>query len=255
MNKLLTYAGTMPVYLGDLDFMQNAAKGSIGQLAQALMGSGNASQNAILQGLVFSISSGEISFTSGIVVLGGEVLPIDAGVVTASAVSELYLHVDSELSGTRTFKDGQSHDCYDTRSAIINTTSAGGVAVSSLKRLQIPSYKDYNYTSVSGCISDGKLVYKGGVWFVSASLVVESGFSENTIGTITFSVDQEGLSYLPGSVNFPVLIMLFSNEVQHIIPVVATISTSGSSATFQLYTYTALTDYGIGACRTIIPVF
>ena len=205
MNKLLTFPGTMPVYLGDLDFMQAAAKASIGQLAQALMGSGNASQNAILQGVTFSISNSQISFTSGVVVIAGEVLPVAAGVVSASAVSDLYFHVQSSLSGTRTFKDGQSHDCYDIRSAILNTTSSGGVAVSSMPRFQNILNYDYTFVSCTGFVASGRLARRNGSLLFNLDLDAVDMVTTGSKGEILFQVNPNEQVAFPVSFTFPVL--------------------------------------------------
>lgn len=135
MNKYLTYTGTQPVYLGDIDFMQDAAKEGQAMICRSIADTPDA-PNAILQGLVFSVpAAGQQAWTAGIIALAGEILPVAAGSISFVSGDVLYFHVSSTLSGTRTFKDGQSHECYETRVAVIDTVAADGVPVSSFKRV------------------------------------------------------------------------------------------------------------------------
>ena len=121
MNRLLTFAGQQPLYLGDIDFMQDAVLEAMKNLVVAL--TGNAEGNAILSGVEISYSAGTLSWTAGIVSVAGEILPIAAGDMAGSESSELYVKIVSELSGDRTFKDGQSHKCWEKRSATLSTGS------------------------------------------------------------------------------------------------------------------------------------
>ena len=111
MNRFLTFTGVQPVFLGDVDFMQDAAANGFKQLARALMGSGDEAMNAILQGVKITSAAGNLySWTAGVVVLNGELLPIAAGSVNAIDRDHLYFHVVSTLSGERTFEDQETHE-------------------------------------------------------------------------------------------------------------------------------------------------
>lgn len=194
MNKYLTFAGTQPVYLGDIDFIQNASSQVQNLLLRALLNSASGTANSILQGVEFSTpSAGTIAWTAGVVALGGEVLPIEAGSLTASGVGELYFHVSSTLSGGRTFKDGASHDCFETRVAVINKTSSDGVAVSSVDRL----HENKKFQGSGNGYTDGDVTYKDGLWLASidfnipnnqstlASSVLITGLSSSQIATLS----------------------------------------------------------------------
>lgn len=188
MNKLLTFNGTQPIYLGDINFAQASAGEMYTLLARALMGAESNSMNAILQGVDISYpSAGVVQISSGIVVINGEVLPVEGGSFSAASTDPLYVHVSSVLSGSRTFKDGTSHDCYDTRKATINTTSVGGVAVSSLPRLyHLP--EDVILTSdvaTGGFIRGAKLTRKNATWYLNVVLELSEG-SNKVEGTVTF---------------------------------------------------------------------
>ena len=188
MNKLLTFNGTQPIYLGDINFAQASAGEMYTLLARALMGAESNSMNAILQGVDISYpSAGVVQISSDIVVINGEVLPVEGGSISAASTGPLYVHVSSVLSGSRTFKDGTSHDCYETRKATINTTSEGGVAVSSLPRLY---HRPEDVSLVSDVVTGGfirgaNLKRKNGIWFLSMSLDLNEG-SNKVEGTVSF---------------------------------------------------------------------
>ena len=172
MNRLLTFAGQQPVYLGDIDFMQDASKNVFTYLARALMASASDTLNAILQGVNITIdtSGGVVTFswTAGIVVINGEILPVAAGSVTGASSSILYFHVSSVKSGARTFKDGVSRSCWDTRSATISTTSTDGIQVDTVPRLSGESTSDdavYDGVSDTQVITSAKLIKRSGLWF------------------------------------------------------------------------------------------
>lgn len=192
MNRLLTYAGQQPIYLGDIDFLQDSAGSMLTCLARALMNQESDSLNAILQGVVFSqIISQTVNhyqWTAGVVVINGEILPIQAGSVRANPGVSLYFHVEEEQTGTRTFKDGEEHACWATRTATINTESSGGVAVSNVTRLHVESDDaTYEGTSASANITSASLMKKDGLWYIDAHLSLASG-SYTTIGSVSFNI-------------------------------------------------------------------
>jgi hypothetical protein len=171
MNRLLTYAGQQPVYLGDIDFMQDASKNVFTYLARALMSSGSDSLNAILQGVDISIESSggtaTFNWTAGVVVINGEVMPVAAGSITGETSSTLYFHVNSVKSGSRTFKDGVSRECWDSRSAIIDTQSTGGLAVDSVPRMSGEDVSDdaiYQGVVTSLQLTSARLIKRSGLW-------------------------------------------------------------------------------------------
>lgn len=188
MNKFKTYAGTQPIYLGDIDFMQDAEKAMLTALARSLANSSSDTVKAILQGVkITQQSSDQLWITAGIVVLDGEVLPVPGQIISASASDTLYFHVESTMSGSRTFKDGVSRDCYESRHAIVNTTSSGGIPVSSVPRLYHRP-DDFNCLSDSGTgqIRSGQLYRRNGFWFLDLNF--EIGATVTTItGSTTFS--------------------------------------------------------------------
>lgn len=178
MNRLLTFAGQQPLYLGDIDFMQDAVMGALKNLVISLTGS--AEGNAVLSGLEVSYSAGTLSWTAGIVAVDGEILPVAAGDMAGSESSELYVKVVSELSGERTFKDGQSHKCWDQRSATL-TTSPTSYKLSDFKSVSAASEATlYSFDGVTN-INDNyaRLANCGGLWV----LMISQPAMENTSKT------------------------------------------------------------------------
>jgi hypothetical protein len=169
MNKFLTFAGVQPVYLGDIDFMQNAASDIFSQLAGALMNQAPENLNAVLYGVeITRPAEFQVAWTGGAVVLNGEILKVLPGSLTSSTSRSpsLYFHVFSSLSGERTFKDGVSRECYDTRTATLNETSTGGVAESTVKRLHAEKNMDYDAFWKTSDVMSCKLLQRGGLFFL-----------------------------------------------------------------------------------------
>jgi len=172
--------------------MQNASKSMLTCIARALMDQGSDTLNAILQGveIMYSIGGNDIIWSSGVAVLDGEILPVRSGIATGSASTSLYFHVVEETSGDRVFKNGVTHDCWATRYAIINTTAADGILVSTVQRLhKVEEESDdvvYTGASQSSQISSGKLIRKNGFWFIDVSLDITEG-TYNTLGSVQFS--------------------------------------------------------------------
>ena len=130
MDKFLTYPGKQPVYLGDINFMQAAARGAFENLMKAYTGRSDA--NAILYGVELTYALNTVSWTAGVVCIAGEILPISAGMT--SAAGPYYFDIVSVAGGQRTFGDGATHSCWEERSATI-TASATDYPISGFKRI------------------------------------------------------------------------------------------------------------------------
>ncbi len=196
MNKFLTFPGTQPIYLGDIDFMQNAGGSLSTALARALANADSDTFSAILQGVkITALSSEQVQYGDGIVALNGEILPVTGDTISISSSAPLYFHIVSVLSGSRTFKDGVSRDCYETRSVIVNGVSEGGIAVVSVPRLyHRPEDVDYIHES----LAQTKLYRRNGFWFVKLSPDYSGTSSEGFSATATFpDIPAEDLSTIP----------------------------------------------------------
>ena len=266
MNKLLTYAGQQPIYLGDIDFLQDSAGSMLTCLARALVNQESDSLNAILQGVVISRITTHYHWTSGVVVINGEILPIPAGSVRANEGVSLYFHVEEEQTGTRTFKDGEEHACWATRTATINTESSGGVAVSNVTRLHVESDDaTYEGTSTSANITSASLIKKDGLWYIDAHVSLESG-SYTTIGSVSFNIlnSAHGAAlsqkhfYLPLILEQATRVGETVTVTVNILPVYVSFNEySGVGITMTLsFKATAPTSAGgAGDLKTLLPLF
>lgn len=101
----------MPIYLGDLDFMNQVVRDTFLQLLKGL--TGQERPTCILYG----VQDNGYDITAGIVVLDGEIMPSKAAQMNDYGM--LYgFNIESVYSGTRTFKDGSVRDCYEERIAV-----------------------------------------------------------------------------------------------------------------------------------------
>lgn len=195
MNRLLTFAGQQPIYLGDFDFMQDASKGMFACIARALMNQESDTLNAILQGvnIQYAYSDQQYEWDAGVVVLNGEVLPVLAGSLSGRVGTSLYFHVSEETSGERVLKDGTTRNCWATRYAYINGNRTGGVSVASVERLHKNENQEedsddvvYIGTTSSPLFSSGKLIRKNGFWFCDIVMAITEA-TYSTFGSISFS--------------------------------------------------------------------
>ena len=263
MNKILTFNGTQPIYLGDIDFAQASAGEMYTLLARALMGADSNSMNAILQGVEISVpSAGVVQISSGIVVINGEVLPVEGGSISAASTDPLYVHVSSVLSGSRTFKDGTSHDCYDTRKATINTTSEGGVAVSSLPRLY---HRPEDVSLVSDVttgdfIRGANLMRKNATWYLDVVFELVEG-NNKVAGTVSFGPNEEVTEEIFDSikaVTFACIIRTGEDGEYSFTTCEVTKNASNGTITFEFSNSSVVQMSSsaslLGHVRTVIPV-
>lgn len=103
MNKLLTFPGLQPIYLGDFDFLQQSVNDAFLQLLKGLTGQDN--PRCILKAATPE--------KDGAICFDGEILPLKyfSGAVSGALVYK----IESSYSGERTFKDGKTEKCYESR--------------------------------------------------------------------------------------------------------------------------------------------
>lgn len=149
MNKYLTFPGRQPVYLGDIDFMQDAVQDTFAQLLKAY--TGLAAPTAILYGLELTTSPNSISWTAGVICLAGEILPIPAGGLTGTAGGPYYFNIVTEHSGEREMGDGIVRPCLQTRTATISETSSDYPVASTPRINPVDMYNPrvYDFTGIS----------------------------------------------------------------------------------------------------------
>ena len=176
MDKFLTFPVQQPIYLGDIDFMQPA----VGKALKNLLISytGNADGSAILSGVEITKTETDVSWSEGVLAIGGDIMPVSAGSISGAANSTLYFQVISTLSGSRTMKDGTVRQCWQTKSATIVTSETDYPVLDFVRAgtgLQAQVYKFDNYP-LSG-YDYAVLANCGGAWIFS--------FRKTTDGTST----------------------------------------------------------------------
>lgn len=167
MNKFLTFPGKQPVYLGDINFMQSAVGSALANLMKAYTGRDNA--NAILYGVERSSAGASVTWTAGVVSIGGEILPVEAGLI-ADATGGLYFDIVSSTDGSRQFGDGQSHDCWEIRKATLTTTHTS-YPLSGFKRVvpvDTTEAQVYSFDGIPNLYDRyARLANCGGAWVLS----------------------------------------------------------------------------------------
>ena len=203
MNKILTFTGAQPLFLGDIDFAQGAVAQQGTCIARAMMGMASDTLNGILQGVFITQGVDMVSWTAGVIVFGGEILPVPAGSISASPSDNLYFSKVSVLSGERTFKDGETHQCWETRSATITNVSAGGTLISFFPRLINGSVtRKFNgiLSIPSAYINAASLIIKNGIFYIDINLDVTPGLQSQAIGSVGFSgLSDDEMSLLAGT--------------------------------------------------------
>lgn len=106
MNKYLTFTGLQPVYLGDIDFLQESVRESFALLLRGLTGQEKPDCMLIEP----------TPDADGVICIEGEIMPCKF--YNGSVSQKLSYRVESQYAGDRTFKDGTNHLCHETRYAV-----------------------------------------------------------------------------------------------------------------------------------------
>lgn len=176
MDKFLTFPGQQPIYLGDIDFMQTAVGSALKNLLISY--TGNADGSAILAGVEIIKTETDVSWSEGVLAIGGDIMPVSAGSISGAANSTLYFQVISTLSGSRTMKDGTVRQCWQTKSATIVTSEtdypvlnfgrAGTGQQASIYKFDNYPLSGYDYALLANC---------GGAWIFSFRKTATDGTS------------------------------------------------------------------------------
>ena len=191
MDKFLTFPGQQPIYLGDIDFMQTAVGAALKNLLISY--TGNADGSAILAGVEIIKTETDVSWSEGVLAIGGDIMPVSAGSISGAANSTLYFQVISTLSGSRTMKDGTVRQCWQTKSATIVTSEtdypvlnfgrAGTGQQASIYKFDNYPLSGYDYAVLANC---------GGAWIFSFRKTATDGTSKK--------VFEDAVSDLPDAI-------------------------------------------------------
>lgn len=174
MNKFLTFPGHQPIYLGDIDFMQQSVQDAFVQLLKGLTG----------QDKPKCILKEATPDSMGAIVFDGEVLPLRyfAGTVQGTKCYE----VESTYDGARTFKDGELRQCYETRVVVVSSGSS------------LDEYAAKNFPSIESLLSRGGLQQtSGSVKFLNDQVSTTLNYS--SIGD-TYVLEGNAVAIEPGTI-------------------------------------------------------
>lgn len=183
MNKYLTFPGQQPVYLGDIDFLQESVRSAFLMLLKGL--TGQEKPNCILQQAT--------SEADGVICLDGEIMPYKA--YTGSMLGNYYYEVVSTYGGERVFKNGETHSCYETRYAQeklgmgVRVPSFGDLLFARIKAKQVA---ENDYTETIKRIARYTTL--------GNSVTVENTFEFLTEATVSSLCESVGMSVLDASV-------------------------------------------------------
>lgn len=110
MDKFINHEGEQPIWLGDIDFMNESVRNAIKMLLQGITGLEN--PTCILQGCELT-SNG---VTAGVICLNGEVLPVEASTEDGTLC---HFEVQQSLGGERLTKENKPVSCYQYRKVIV----------------------------------------------------------------------------------------------------------------------------------------
>lgn len=123
MNRLLTFEGRQPIWLDDLDFLQNSVADEIKKLVEGITDSED--EVIILSGCnVNQVKPNtSITITAGIIAYKGELYRVDAKQYDSNAGGfRIKLREDYDSEGDRTLlESGEEVSCYQLRRAYIAT--------------------------------------------------------------------------------------------------------------------------------------
>lgn len=126
MNKLLINEGGQPLYLDDLDFMQEAFAETLKGVISAI----NTYGNVILSGCEVTLSaSGEstiYSWDKGYVAIDGEVFQVEKGSFSGANDATLYWKVISTEGQKEIFENSSEHNVYRYRKVTLTDTVEEG---------------------------------------------------------------------------------------------------------------------------------
>lgn len=125
MNKFLTFEGQQPIYLGDIDFMQEAVRDGFAHLARVITGQDK--PTCILIGCNPTVDG----TSDGILCIEGEILPAGASELFAG-----HYEIMTMQGGERRFKDNLMHYCWEIRFAQL-VEGSGAYNLADLPRLNI----------------------------------------------------------------------------------------------------------------------
>lgn len=199
MNKLLTFPGIQPIYLGDIDFLQASVRDAFSQLLRGLTGIDNPK----------CIIAPATSNKDGVICIDGEILPLKYSPVTARTCYQ----VMTSSSGERVMKSGEIRKCWEER-YVIGINGLEGAQnnaryfknIADLMVRNIPSQVGHSeinegaITTIMSIVNDGSVVSISGSIQVNEAVVtsdiVAGKLTDLPVGSWMFPIVYESYSQL-----------------------------------------------------------
>lgn len=241
MDKLQIYEGDMPIWLDDFNWIDKGIRDTFTRLAMSFTGT----RNAILSGFEVSTQGSQTTWTEGVLLIDGEILPVDSGSLSLSPES-LYINISQtyNTAGDRTFRDGQQHSCYAVRKAVLSVISSSpSVKLSEIRRLEGVMIKEKAFllkpsagVSIAGFVNKCRiLASKSGGFYIQGTFSLQQGL-DATVKSLFTDATVEGLDVqdaasLLDNVTLVTVNYLSDGLISKVIP--ATVSFSQSNNTVR----------------------
>lgn len=251
MDKFLTFQGLQPIWLGDFNFMQKAAGDAFANLTKAISGH----DSIIISGCDVSFDTQKMiySWTDGIVVLDGEILPIWSGSARLQSSSSKAVYFDIirsfPIEGERIFKDGTEHSCYEEREATLTQSKTKWIYSPDFPRLILGEKEIASFVSdVDGIEMSARLIRRNDSYYLVGAFKTTSEVSAILVDNVTMEVGQpdrssilaggmfEGKTYYALALSSAIELGTGIGETSHVVPLMVSIGdvTDGISLKMQI---------------------
>lgn len=164
MNKFLIHEGGQPIWLEDINFMQESVRESVVQIVAGM--TGIEKPTCILYGCD-DVKGKDRGTTAGVVCINGEVFPAEASELNLDTA---HMHIVKETAGRRKTQDGRQIEAYESSKVIMTEQEEG------LPLRQIPRLAAMMHIVRS---SDEYTVFD--VWTLGEGILVRGDLLEGTI--------------------------------------------------------------------------
>lgn len=250
MNKFLTFQGQQPLYLGDVDFASQAIRDAFKMVLQGL----TENSNAILSGVMPSQRQDAVFFSAGVVSIAGEILPVVLSSVTGTLSDTFYLKINSTLGGSRVFKDGETHSCWETRSVEV-TKTVTDYPLASFRRLQ-GCFGTQRWHYDQGGV-DFNLAKTGLLWVMTIKRPAMTGLDEHFFELNVAGIKEDDLETFPSVVTIvPTTVYIDGNDGVTSQPLVVSYNkTLGGELHILMDLADSSAAAGTSYAQVVIPVF
>lgn len=177
MNKLLTFPGIQPIYLGDIDFLQESVRSAFVQLLVGLTGESRPT----------CILKRPTSTQDGVICIDGEIMPYKA-YTGSNILINPSVAVMSVYSSGRVFKSGESHECHEERYA--QSGASGTILENSLLTLDQLLFKRIKYVRSAALYDDEYMTKVFAFIRLGDSILADIGISISADVTTEYLFDK-----------------------------------------------------------------